>query len=85
MSKAKTPRPRDYEIIVDWSDEDACYVVRIPDLPGCMCHGETREEAVRNAEQAIEFYLDCLRQDAKPIPEPKTRLAESTAVTLNLP
>jgi predicted RNase H-like HicB family nuclease len=70
MNKAKAWVSRAYEIIVYWSDEDECYIVRIPDLPGA-----TREEAARNAEQAIELYLDCLREDGRPIPEPKGRLA----------
>ena len=30
-----------------WSDEDTCYVVKVPDLPGCMAHGKTRRETVK--------------------------------------
>ncbi len=75
MSKLKRPKARDYEIIIDWSNEDECYVVKIPDLPGCMCHGNTREEAARNAGDAIEFYLDNLEEDGRPIPQPRSNLA----------
>ena len=74
MSNPSRPNSRDYEIIIDWSDEDQCYVVKIPDLPGCMCHGETREEAARNAGEAIEFYLGCLGQENRPIPKPRSNL-----------
>ena len=77
MSKLRRPSARDYEIIIDWSDEDECYVVKIPDLAGCMCHGNTREEAARNAGDAIEFYLDTLEEDGRPIPQPQSNLALS--------
>lgn len=66
---------KEFEIIIDWSAEDGLYVVRVPDLPGCTCHGETREEAARNAQEAIEFYVACLEEDGKPLPQPRTRLA----------
>ena len=77
MSKLKRPKARDYEIIIDWSDEDECYVVKIPDLPGCMCHGNTREEAARNAGDAIEYYLDNLEEDGRTIPQPRSNLTLS--------
>jgi len=75
MTEQNRINSRIYEIIIDWSEEDQCYVVKIPDLPGCMCHGQTREEAARNAGEAIEFYLECLEEDSRPIPEPKSNLA----------
>jgi hypothetical protein len=42
-----------YEMILWWSDEDAAYVVEVPELPGCMAHGKTRPAAIRQAEAAI--------------------------------
>ena len=36
-----------YEMIIWWSDEDAICVVEVPELPGCMAHGKTRPEAIR--------------------------------------
>ena len=34
-----------YEMIIWWSAEDDAYVVDVPELPGCMAHGATRQEA----------------------------------------
>ena len=62
-----------YEMIIWWSDEDDAFVVDIPELPGCMAHGSTREEALKNANDAMEFWLDCAREDNDPIPVPKGR------------
>jgi predicted RNase H-like HicB family nuclease len=50
-------------------DEDGGWVVECPSLPGCISQGDTREEAVANIKEAIELYLEVLKEDGKPIPE----------------
>lgn len=42
----------------------------VPDLPGCVAVGETRDEALELIQEAIEFHLDGMREDGQPIPEP---------------
>ncbi|MEK7275603.1 MAG: type II toxin-antitoxin system HicB family antitoxin, partial [Candidatus Desantisbacteria bacterium] len=42
-----------YEIIIYWSDEDNAYISEVPELPGCMAHGESHESAVKNVRDAI--------------------------------
>jgi len=42
----------------------------VPDLPGCVAAGETREEALKLIREAIEFHLDGMREDGDLIPEP---------------
>jgi predicted RNase H-like HicB family nuclease len=42
-----------YEIIIFWSEEDKAYVADVPELPGCMAHGSSHGDALRNAEEAI--------------------------------
>jgi len=44
----------------------------VPDLPGCVAVGETREEALRLIREAIEFHIDGLRQDGLPVPTPRS-------------
>lgn len=41
-----------------------------PDLPGCIAVGETRDEAIASIHEAIEFHLEGLKEDGKPIPLP---------------
>jgi len=64
-----------YEIIVWWSDEDESFVVEAPELPGCMAHGQTRQEATTEIEQAIELWLETAKEDKITIPVPAGRLA----------
>lgn len=47
----------------------------VPDLPGCVSTGATREECERNLSEAIEFHLEGMREDGDPIPEPLTYVA----------
>lgn len=63
-----------YEMIIWWSDEDAAFVVDVPELPGCMAHGSNRVEAIENAEAAIAFWIETAQTDGLPIPQPKGRL-----------
>ena len=62
-----------YELIVFWSAEDAAFVVDVPELPGCMAHGATPAEAVANAQQAIDLWVEAAEAIQRPVPEPKGR------------
>ncbi|MCC5899896.1 MAG: type II toxin-antitoxin system HicB family antitoxin [Phormidium sp. BM_Day4_Bin.17] len=46
------------------------YGVYVPDLPGCVAVGETKEEALQLIQEAIRFHLEDLQMNGQPIPEP---------------
>jgi predicted RNase H-like HicB family nuclease len=48
----------------------------IPDLPGCVSIGDTFLEVQENIKEAIELYLEVLREDGLPIPEPTTEVGK---------
>ena len=60
-----------FEIIIYWSVEDGVFVAEIPELPGCMAHGTTQEEALSNAKQAAQLWIDTAKEFGDPIPEPR--------------
>ena len=62
-----------YEIIIFWSAEDDSFVAEVPELPGCVAHGSTQEEALANVTQATRLWLDTAKEFGDPIPEPKGR------------
>ena len=62
-----------YEIIIYWSEDDSIYVAEAPELPGCMAHGNTHEEALRAVRTAIELWIDTAREFGDPVPKPKGR------------
>jgi len=44
----------------------------VPDLPGCIATGESREEVLNLIREAIEFHIEGLREDGQPIPVPSS-------------
>jgi predicted RNase H-like HicB family nuclease len=60
-----------FEMIIWWSDEDAASVVKVPELAGCMAHGKTRPEAIRQAEAAIRLWIKTAKEDGVEIPRPR--------------
>ena len=60
-----------YEIILYWSNADDGFVAEVPELPGCMAHGDTWDAALRNVNLAMELWIDTAREFGDPIPEPK--------------
>ncbi len=60
-----------YSMIIQWSVEDNAYIVTVPELPGCITHGETYEEAVKRGQEAIETWIDASIEWGDPIPAPK--------------
>ncbi len=67
-------RHKTYEMIIWWSAEDDAYVVGLPELPGCIAHGATRQEAIKNAEEAMTFWIKSAEEDGIEIPLPRGRL-----------
>ncbi len=60
-----------YEIIIYWSNEDATFVAEVPELPGCMAHGDTQEAALQHINDAMDLWLETAREFGDPVPEPK--------------
>jgi predicted RNase H-like HicB family nuclease len=58
-----------YVAIFEQSD-DGGWGAYVPDLPGCASWGPSREDAARNVRDAIETYIDGLREMNEPVPEP---------------
>ncbi len=50
-----------YEIILYWSEEDKVFIAEVPELPGCLAHGDAQESALANAKEAIRLWLDTAR------------------------
>ena len=58
-----------YRVLVE-QDEDGIYIAECPSLPGCISQGKTREEALKNIQEAMRGYLESLKKHNDPIPPP---------------
>ena len=62
-----------YTIIIQWSDEDNCFIASLPEWGEfCHTHGETYAEALKNAEQVLELLIKSSLEEGEPLPEAKT-------------
>ena len=63
------------EIIIFWSDEDQAFVADVPELPGCMAHGDSHESALAAVKDAIMLWLETARSTGRAVPPARgTRL-----------
>mgnify|MGYP003474947127 FL=1 len=62
-----------YEILIYWSDEDQSYIADVPELQGCLAHGDTYETALENIKTAMELWIETAKEFNDPIPVPKGR------------
>ena len=58
-----------YPLTVEAHPDDGGYLATFPTLPGCQTWGDSYEEAVRNAEEALAVYIETLIANGDPIPE----------------
>ena len=59
-----------YSVLIQYDDRDNIYVARIPELSGCMAHGDTPEDAIKEIQVALELWLEVAEEDGLEIPEP---------------
>ena len=63
-----------YTIVIQWSEEDDCFVVFLPEFEDVMqpvTHGESYEKAFQNAQEVLELLVESAMEEGKPLPAPK--------------
>ena len=65
-----------YSMVIEWSDDDAAFLVTLPEWEGRVfgpvSHGETYEEAVRSGKEALAALIASLQQHGEPLPVLRT-------------
>jgi predicted RNase H-like HicB family nuclease len=71
MSKFK------YQMLIQWSEEDNCFLVGFPDFPGQLwrTHGDSYEEAVTNGIEALESLFMAYKATGEELPKPTVNKA----------
>jgi predicted RNase H-like HicB family nuclease len=60
-----------YSITIQWSEEDQSYVVSLPEWGEyCHTHGDTYEEALKNAQEVLELLIESALNNNEPLPKP---------------
>jgi antitoxin HicB len=64
---------RKYTILLEPDPEEGGYTVTVPALPGCITQGETIEQCIELAQEAITGYIESLQAAGEPVPEETER------------
>jgi len=73
---------RKYTVVLIPDPEDGAYTVIVPALPGLVSQGETLEEALAMAQEAIAFHLESLVEEGQPIPDEGNVIVERVEVAV---
>jgi|GEM_PF-1363547 len=63
----------EYQVNIVFDPRDGIYVARVPELENCHSHGDTPEQALTRAREAIELWIETARRRKMPVPEPVSR------------
>lgn len=77
------PEPDDYQMVLEWSAEDDCYVVTLPAWQNARTHGVTLAKAVASGQQVLRLLIESALKNREPIPPAARRY--SGALSLRLP
>ena len=59
-----------YSILIYYCEVDEIYVAKVLELEGCLAHGDTQEEALKEIKVAMELWQEVAREEGDSIPKP---------------
>ena len=74
-----------YKVVIDYDAEDSVFVVRFPELPGCVADGETEAEALSLALKMKDSWLETAYNTGWDMPEPRKPVEANGRVTVRMP
>ncbi len=84
-AKTRKITARDYLKIIEWSDEDQCFIGSAPPLIGRCCHGTTEVAVMRELGRIVEEWIALHGQDRRPLPAPSMGQKFSGKFVLRVP
>ena len=60
-----------YTIMIQYDDVDNIYIASVPELQGCMAHGKTPEDALREVSVVLEMFMEEAAEMGRQLPSPK--------------
>jgi antitoxin HicB len=77
------PSPDDYQMVIEWSEDDACYVTTLPAWQNAQTHGTTLAKAAQRGHEVLRLLIESALKKGERVPEPQRR--HSGNLRLRLP
>lgn len=77
------PSPDDYQMVIEWSEDDACYVTTLPAWQNVQTHGATLAKAAQRGHEVLRLLIESALKKGEKVPEPQRR--HSGNLRLRLP
>jgi predicted RNase H-like HicB family nuclease len=78
-SKKVSEISKRYPKIIEWSDEDNCFIGSAPPLIGQSCHGPTEAGVLKQLQVIVEEWIEIMLTDGDPIPKPPASRRQASA------
>lgn len=76
------PSPDDYQMVIEWSAEDHCYVTTLPAWQNARTHGATLAKAAQRGHEVLKLLIDAALNNGETIPEPQRRYSGNLRLRL---
>lgn len=76
------PSPDDYQMVIEWSAEDACYVTTLPAWQNVQTHGATLAKAAQRGHEVLRLLIATALKKGEKVPEPQRRYSGNLRLRL---
>jgi antitoxin HicB len=76
------PSPDDYQMVIEWSEEDGCYVTTLPAWQNAQTHGATLVKAAQRGQEVLRLLIDSALRNGEKIPEAQRRYSGNLRLRL---
>jgi antitoxin HicB len=92
IKKSKSPkrsrgpgeaRVDDYQVVLQWSEADQCYLATLPAWQNATTHGDSLEDAVRNSREVLQMLIETALKNGEPLPAVQRSFSGNLRVRLS--
>jgi len=81
-SMSGRPSPADYQMVIEWSEEDGCYVTTLPAWQNAQTHATTLAKAAQRGQEVLRLLIDAALKNGERIPEAQRRYSGNLRLRL---
>jgi antitoxin HicB len=79
---SRRPSPDDYQMVIEWSEADGCYVTTLPAWQNAQTHAATIAKAAQRGQEVLRLLIDSALANGEKVPEPQRRYSGNLRLRL---